>query len=318
MALISGPSTCFSTRPTLGLDVRARRELWKLVEGLKKQITIILTTHYLEEAAALARPDRHHEPGKMRIVGTAEDRRRHGQTSLEEAFLQLTEGKQENEEFGFCRPRNRREILRDPLSAVFGIGFPVVLILLMSLMNRSIRGCRWNCSASRSSPRGWRCSASFIALFLGMLIANDRNNAFLSRLFACPMRDGIYPGLCPADAAHRALLQRAACFITAFFFRAAGQRPVLAAMAALIPSALLFIGFGLLMGSLLSSGQVGGIGSILVNVATWLSGTWFGLDMIGGPFRTGVFALPLRPLGWMRCGRRWGGDDGAVGPSAFG
>lgn len=93
MALISGPQILFLDEPTLGLDVRARRELWKLVEGLKKQITIILTTHYLEEAAALADRIGIMSRGKMRIVGTAEEiAAATGQTSLEEAFLQLTEG----------------------------------------------------------------------------------------------------------------------------------------------------------------------------------------------------------------------------------
>lgn len=208
--------------------------------------------------------------------------------------------------------RNRREILRDPLSAVFGIGFPVVLILLMSLMNRSIQGMPVELfGIAQFAPGMAVFSLSFIALFLGMLIANDRNNAFLSRLFACPMRGWEYILGYALPMLPIALLQGAACFITAFFFGLPVSGRVLAAMAALIPSALLFIGFGLLMGSLLSSGQVGGIGSILVNVATWLSGTWFGLDMIGGPFRTVCYALPFAH-GVDALRAALGGDDGAV------
>lgn len=92
MALISRPRVLFLDEPTLGLDVRARRALWKLIEELKGRITIVLTTHYLEEAEALADRIGILSGGRMKALGTAaEIEAATGTASLEEAFLALTE-----------------------------------------------------------------------------------------------------------------------------------------------------------------------------------------------------------------------------------
>lgn len=92
MALISEPEILFLDEPTLGLDVRARRELWKHIQQLKGSMTIILTTHYLEEAEALADRIGIMSAGKLTALGTAEQiKAAAGKDSLEEAFLELTE-----------------------------------------------------------------------------------------------------------------------------------------------------------------------------------------------------------------------------------
>jgi ABC-2 type transport system ATP-binding protein len=92
MALISRPEIVFLDEPTLGLDVRARRDLWKVLEGLKGHVTIILTTHYLEEAEALADRIAIMHEGKIRALGTAAQLKElTGQADLEETFLALTD-----------------------------------------------------------------------------------------------------------------------------------------------------------------------------------------------------------------------------------
>jgi len=92
MALISEPEILFLDEPTLGLDVRARKELWKHIQQLKGSMTIILTTHYLEEAEALADRIGIMSAGKLTALGTAEQiKAAAGKDSLEEAFLELTE-----------------------------------------------------------------------------------------------------------------------------------------------------------------------------------------------------------------------------------
>ena len=92
MALISDPQIIFLDEPTLGLDVRARRDLWKVLLGLKGRITLLLTTHYLEEAEALADRIAIMHAGRIRALGTADElEAATGQPSLEDAFLVLTE-----------------------------------------------------------------------------------------------------------------------------------------------------------------------------------------------------------------------------------
>lgn len=90
MALISDPQILFLDEPTLGLDVLARRELWKVIEGLKGKVTVILTTHYMEEAEALSDRIGIMENGKLRAVGTAQELiERTGAKNFEEAFVAL-------------------------------------------------------------------------------------------------------------------------------------------------------------------------------------------------------------------------------------
>lgn len=93
MALISEPSVLFLDEPTLGLDVLARRELWKQIEKLKGKITIILTTHYLEEAEALADRIGIMAKGELMAEGTADELKSLANTdSFEEAFVRIAEG----------------------------------------------------------------------------------------------------------------------------------------------------------------------------------------------------------------------------------
>lgn len=92
VALISSPQILFLDEPTLGLDVFARRELWKIIETLKKNVTIILTSHYLEEIENLCDHVAILSDGKMIEVGTVEEIKNetHSQ-NFEEAFIELVE-----------------------------------------------------------------------------------------------------------------------------------------------------------------------------------------------------------------------------------
>lgn len=93
MALISEPEIVFLDEPTLGLDVLARRELWKHISKLKGKITIILTTHYLEEAEALSDRIGIMAKGVLKAEGTAEElKAKAGTEDFEEAFVRIAEG----------------------------------------------------------------------------------------------------------------------------------------------------------------------------------------------------------------------------------
>lgn len=92
MALISDPKVLFLDEPTLGLDVLARRELWRSIEALKGRITIILTTHYLEEAEALSDRIGIMVRGRLIAEGTAAElKARAGSDDFEEAFIRIAE-----------------------------------------------------------------------------------------------------------------------------------------------------------------------------------------------------------------------------------
>lgn len=93
MALISQPQILFLDEPTLGLDVLARRELWSIIEKLKGRVTVILTTHYMEEAASLADRVAILAHGRLRLCGTVQEiLDAAGETDFENAFIKLTGG----------------------------------------------------------------------------------------------------------------------------------------------------------------------------------------------------------------------------------
>lgn len=98
MALITEPEILFLDEPTLGLDVKARRSLWKQISSLKGKTTVILTTHYLEEAQALADRIGIMDKGTLKIVDTPENIiKSTGKDNLEDAFLFLTDTEDEEE-----------------------------------------------------------------------------------------------------------------------------------------------------------------------------------------------------------------------------
>ena len=93
MALISEPKILFLDEPTLGLDVLARRDLWEIIRGLKGNVTIVLTTHYMEEAAALSDRIGIMKSGRLLATGTVEElNAMAGTTDFEAAFVSIVKG----------------------------------------------------------------------------------------------------------------------------------------------------------------------------------------------------------------------------------
>ncbi len=92
MALISDPEILFLDEPTLGLDVLARRELWDIIRSLHGEVTVILTTHYMEEAEELSDRIAIMQKGRLRAVGTAQELiEQTGAKSFEDAFVSLAQ-----------------------------------------------------------------------------------------------------------------------------------------------------------------------------------------------------------------------------------
>lgn len=188
--------------------------------------------------------------------------------------------------------RNAKEILRDPLNLAFGIGFPLVVLLLLSAIQANVPVSLFE--VDRLAPGIAVFGLSFISLFSGMLIAKDRSTSFLMRLFASPLRSGDFilgyaMPLLPISVA-----QSVICFVAALFLGLTLNIHILMALVVLLPTALLFIAIGLLAGTVFTDKQVGGIcGALLTNLSAWLSGTWFDLELVGGTFKAVANALPF-------------------------
>lgn len=188
--------------------------------------------------------------------------------------------------------RCMKEILRDPLTVAFGLGFPVVVLLLLSLIQANIPVELFTLPSL--TPGIAVFGLSFIALFSAQLIARDRATAFMLRLYTSPMRSvdfilGYTLPLLPLS-----VVQIAVCFAVALLLGLPFSWRILLTILFLVPAAMVFIALGLLCGSLLNEKQVGGFcGALLTNLSAWLSGTWFSLDLMGSVFRKIAFALPF-------------------------
>lgn len=188
--------------------------------------------------------------------------------------------------------RNTKEILRDPLNLAFGLGFPVVLLLLLTAIQSNIPVELFQ--LDRLTPGIAIFGLSFISLFSATLISKDRTTSFLMRLFASPMRSGDYILGYTLPLLPMAFVQALLCYLVAGILGMQLTYNVLLALVVSLPAAALFIGIGLLCGSALNDKQVGGIcGALLTNVSAWLSGTWFDLDLVGGVFKKIAYALPF-------------------------
>jgi ABC-2 type transport system permease protein len=208
--------------------------------------------------------------------------------------------------------RTTKEILRDPLTLAFGLGFPVVLLLLLTAIQRNIPVSLFE--LDRLTPGIAVFGLSFISLFSATLISKDRTTSFLMRLFASPMRASDYILGYTLPLLPMALLQTALCYGTAMLLGLKFTPNILLAIVVTLPAALLFIGIGLLCGSVFTDKQVGGIcGALLTNLSAWLSGTWFDLNLVGGAFKAISYALPFARA--VEAGRAaMAGDYGAILP----
>lgn len=188
--------------------------------------------------------------------------------------------------------RNTKEILRDPLNLCFGLGFPLVLILLLSAIQASIPVSLFE--IQHLTPGITVFGLSFMTLFSATIIAKDRGSSLLQRLYTTPLTplDFILGYTLPIIPI--AVAQSAICYVVAIPLGLDVTVNMLYAVVSIIPVSILFIALGLLFGSILTDKQVGGIcGALLTNLSAWLSGIWFDLELVGGVFQKIAHALPF-------------------------
>ena len=188
--------------------------------------------------------------------------------------------------------RNTKEILRDPLNLAFGLGFPIVLLLLLNAMQANIPVPLFE--IRRLTPGIAVFGLCFMTLFSATVIAKDRESSLLQRLYTTPMTplDFILGYTLPILP--MAVLQSVICYATALLLGLEFSVYILYAVLFVIPVSTLYVALGLLFGSFLNVKQVGGIcGALLTNLSAWLSGTWFDLELVGGGFHKMADLLPF-------------------------
>ena len=188
--------------------------------------------------------------------------------------------------------RCAKEILRDPINLCFGLGFPLVLLLLLSSLQANIPVPLFEINTL--TPGITVFGLSFMTLFSATLIARDRENAFLQRLYATPLTglDFILGYMLPMLPI--ALAQSAICYLFAIPMGLTAGVNIVYAVIGIIPMAVFNVALGLLFGSILGVKQVGGVcGALLTNLSAWLSGVWFDLKLAGGVFEKIARLLPF-------------------------
>lgn len=188
--------------------------------------------------------------------------------------------------------RNIKEILRDPLNLFFGLGFPIVLILLLSAIQANVPVPLFE--IGHLTPGVTVFGLSFMTLFSATIIAKDRGSSLLQRLYTTPLSamDFIIGYTLPILPV--AVAQSAVCYLVAIVLGLDLSINIVCAIVLIIPVALLYVSLGLLCGSVFTDKQVGGVcGALLTNLSAWLSGIWFDLDLVGGVFKRIAYLLPF-------------------------
>lgn len=188
--------------------------------------------------------------------------------------------------------RCAKEILRDPINLGFGLGFPLVLLLLLSSLQANIPVSLFDIDTL--TPGIAVFGLSFMTLFSATLVAKDRESALLQRLYTSPLTgsDIMIGYMIPQIPI--AVGQTVICYLFAVPLGLTVSVNIVYAVIGIIPMAVFNIALGLLCGSVLGVKQVGGIcGALLTNLSAWLSGVWFDLELVGGFFEKLAHALPF-------------------------
>lgn len=188
--------------------------------------------------------------------------------------------------------RTFKEIIRDPLTVAFGLGFPLVVLLLLTAIQANVPVALFE--LDKLTPGICVFGLSFVSLFSAMLISKDRETSLQRRLFTTPLTAADFLLGYSLPMLPISVLQSVICYVAALILGLKPTVGILWTLLLLLPAALLYIAIGLLCGSLLTDKQVGGIcGALLTNLTAWLSGVWFDVSLMGKVFKKIADALPF-------------------------
>ena len=202
--------------------------------------------------------------------------------------------------------RTAREILRDPLSFVFCLALPVVMLVGMHLLFAD--GAPVVFSLEVLTPGIAVFSNAFIMLFMTMLASRDRSTAFLCRLYTSPMRTVDFVGGYALPGLVIGVAQLVACYLAAILLGLItgattwiNLSGILLAMASALPMLVAYVAVGILFGCLFSDKAAPGLSSVIISGGGFVSGAWMPLETLAPGFRAFCRALPFYPS--VRAGR---------------
>ena len=188
--------------------------------------------------------------------------------------------------------RCAKEIIRDPLNLMFGLGFPIVLLLLLSAIQANVPVKLFE--IENLAPGITIFGLSFLTLFSATLIAKDKESSLLQRLYTTPLKSSDYILGYMLPIIPIAIVQSVICYLIAIAIGLPITINIIYAILMIVPIAIFYVALGLLCGSVFNVKQVGGIcGALLTNLSAWLSGVWFDLELVGGTFSKIANVLPF-------------------------
>ena len=193
-----------------------------------------------------------------------------------------------------------KEIRRDPLSYIFCLGFPIVMLVIMSIVDSSIPA-QANMTVFHIynlAPGIAYFGLTFVMLFTAIQVSKDRTTALLLRLYASPLKAADYVMGYTLPVFVLGLVQMSICFAVAYIVgRCQGYvfsvPEILLSMLFLIPSLLMFTGIGILFGSAVSEKAAPGLCSIIISAVGMIGGIWMDIDGIGGVLKKVATVLPF-------------------------
>lgn len=196
--------------------------------------------------------------------------------------------------------RTGKEIRRDPLSYILCLGFPIMMLLIMSIVDSSLPPeAEVTVFHIRSlAPAIAYFGLTFVMLFTAIQVSKDRTTALLLRLYASPMHAADYVVGYTLPMCVLGLAQMAACFLAAFLVSLCQGDPLsipamLLSYLLLIPSLFLFVGVGMLFGTAVSEKSAPGLCSIIISAVGMIGGIWMDVNTIGGIIRKTAEMLPF-------------------------
>lgn len=193
-----------------------------------------------------------------------------------------------------------KEIRRDPLSYIFCLGFPIIMLAIMSVLDSSIpeQANMTVFHIYNLAPGISYFGLTFVMLFTSIQVSKDRTTALLLRLYASPMKAVDYVIGYTLPVCILGIMQMVICFVAAFVVGLCqgyifSITEMLFSMILLIPSLFMFVGIGILFGSAVNEKAAPGLCSIIISAVGMIGGIWMDVDGIGGVIKKVAEVLPF-------------------------